>query len=111
TATALVMVANVPLVNETLNVTVAEAAGARVPRLQMMGLAVASQLPWLGIGVLKVTPLGRESVSVTPVAGKGPLLTTVILYVTTVNVVPITLLVVSCMETARSAVVAPPGLT
>jgi len=61
-------------VGMTTIVTVALAAFAKVPRLQ---LTAAVQVPWLGVAETNVTPVGTASVKVTPVAGDGPLLVTV----------------------------------
>src|SRR6266850_508174 len=74
-ATTLVVFVTVPVAaGLTTMVTVALAALARVPRLQ---LTVVVQVPWLGVAETNVTPAGTASVRVTPVAGDGPLLVTV----------------------------------
>jgi hypothetical protein len=79
-------------------VTVAVAALARVPRLQ---LTAAVQVPWLGVAETNVTPVGTASVKVTPVAGDGPLLVTIRVYV---RLLPIpTGLGEAVLVTARSA--------
>src|SRR5262245_46529293 len=76
TVTVLVIVFDgLPLAFTAISI-VAEAAEARVPRLQMTVSFVAAQFPWLEVDVVKVTPAGRGSVSVTPVAAAGPLLVT-----------------------------------
>ncbi len=57
--------------------TVAEAPLASVPSAQLIGVEPL-QVPWLGVGAAKsCTPAGSASLSVTPVAGDGPLLVTV----------------------------------
>jgi hypothetical protein len=73
-ATLAVFVTVPAAVGVTTIVTVALAALARVPRLQ---LTAAVQVPWLGVAETNVTPVGTASVKVTPVAGDGPLLVTV----------------------------------
>jgi hypothetical protein len=75
--TVTVLVKGPGAVGMTPRVIVAEAPGARVPRLQVTVPAVAAQLPWLEAGGVKVTPADRGSLSVTLVAGEGPLLVTV----------------------------------
>ena len=60
----------------TTMVTVAEAPLARSPRAQVT-VVVPEQLPWLAVDDRALRPDGSVSVTVTPVAGFGPLLVTV----------------------------------
>jgi hypothetical protein len=60
----------------TTRVTVALALSVRMPRPQTTVL-VPVQLPWLGVAETKLTPAGKMSVIVTPVALLGPLLVAV----------------------------------
>ena len=64
-------------VGVTIIVTFAETPLPNVPRLQVTVL-VPLQLPWLGVADTNVTPAGKVSVTVTPVALFGPLFVTVI---------------------------------
>src|ERR1700730_17424357 len=64
----------------TLMLIVALAPLARLPTVQVTVPAEFVQLPWLDVAETKVTPLGRVSVTVTPVAGLGPLLVATIVY-------------------------------
>src|SRR5216684_1797309 len=57
-----------------LMVIVALAPEARLPTVQVTVPDAWVQVPWLEVAEPKVTPLGRVSVTVTPVAGLGPLL-------------------------------------
>src|SRR5256885_2277675 len=50
------------------------------PRLQVT-VAVPVHNPWLGVDEIKLTPGGKVSVTMTFVAGEGPLLVTAIRYV------------------------------
>ena len=61
-------------------VTVAEAPLARSPSAHVT-VVVPEQLPWLAVDDLALSPEGSVSVTVTPVAGFGPLLVTVSVYV------------------------------
>src|SRR5207249_1900405 len=61
--------------------TLACAEAARAPRLNVRVLPLWVKLPWLGLAETKLTPAGRVAVRVTPVAGSGPALLTVTLYV------------------------------
>ena len=61
------------VVGVTTMLTAAFTPVAIVPRLQVI-VAAPVQLPWLDVTETKVTPAGNLSVSVTPVAGEGPLL-------------------------------------
>ena len=65
------------VVGVTRRVIVAVAVLARLPSAQLR-LLVPLQLPWLVLTELKVTPAGSVSVSVTALAGSGPLLRTLI---------------------------------
>src|SRR5229473_5788785 len=56
-----------------LMVIVALAPEARLPTEQVTVPEAKVQVPWLEVAEPKVTPLGRVSVTVTPVAGDGPL--------------------------------------
>src|SRR5229473_6172092 len=56
-----------------LMVIVALAPEARLPTEQVTVPEALVQVPWLDVAEPKVTPLGRVSVTVTPVAGDGPL--------------------------------------
>ena len=69
--------AMVPLVAVTFTVraTVAVAAFASVPRLQVT-VVVPEHEPWLGVAETNDTPAGRTSVTTTLVAALGPLLST-----------------------------------
>jgi hypothetical protein len=62
--TTMVMVASLP-----------GALAARLPRLQAMVL-VPLQFPWVEEAETNVTPAGKVSVTVTPVAGCGPMFLT-----------------------------------
>src|ERR1700704_2390633 len=57
-----------------LIVIVALAPDASEPTVQTTGLPVTVQVPWVEVAVAEVTPAGRVSVTVAPVAGLGPLL-------------------------------------
>lgn len=59
----------------TVKVIVAEAALAKVPRLQVT-VVVPLQLPVFGVAETNVVPAGRMSVTTTFVADAGPLLVT-----------------------------------
>ena len=58
--------------------TVAELPFARAPRLQVT-VVVPLQAPCVGVAETKLTPAGNGSVTVTLVAGEGPVLVTIIL--------------------------------
>ena len=75
-AEALAVSVSVP-VAEVLTAIATEALEplANVPRLQV---TEPLQVPWLGVEEINVTPEGRESERVTPVAGEGPLFITII---------------------------------
>ena len=60
-------------VGVTTRVTVALALLLIVPRGQLTVL-VPLQLPWPGVAETKLTPAGKVSVKLTPVAVEGPLL-------------------------------------
>ena len=60
----------------TLIETLALAAFARVPSEQVTVPADCEQLPWEGVAELNVTPAGKVSVRVMPVALEGPALAT-----------------------------------
>src|SRR6266571_403842 len=64
----------------TTMLATAELPLARLPKLQIT-VAVPLHVPCVGVAGPKVTPAGRVSVTVTLVAGDGPLLVTEILYV------------------------------
>ena len=57
----------------TVMVNVELAPEARLPTEQVTVPEALVQVPWLEDAETKVTPLGRVSVTVTPVAGDGPL--------------------------------------
>ena len=57
----------------TSMVIVALAPEARLPTEQVTVPEALVQVPWLDDAETKVTPAGRVSVTVTPVAGLGPL--------------------------------------
>src|ERR1700716_3476197 len=57
-----------------LIVIVALAPDASEPTVQTTVLPVTVQVPWVEVAVTEVTPAGRVSVTVAPVAGSGPLL-------------------------------------
>src|SRR5882672_3960244 len=59
---------------------VALAPLARLPTVQVTVPAEFVQVPWLEDAETKATPLGRVSVTTTPVAGLGPLLVATIVY-------------------------------
>src|SRR5437870_4535502 len=61
----------------TVMVIVALAPEARLPTVQVTVPDACVQVPWLEDAETKVTPLGRVSVTTTPVAGLGPLLVAV----------------------------------
>jgi hypothetical protein len=65
----------------TVMVTVADPALAIAPRLQVTVPALWLQVPWVAVADTNVTPLGRVSVRVTPVAPLGPALLTLTVYV------------------------------
>ena len=69
------------VVGVTLIVTVTGVVMRTVPRLQVTVVVTCVQLPWLATAEPNVTFGGRVSVSTTPVAGSGPALATVIVYV------------------------------
>src|SRR3989442_1610311 len=56
-----------------LMVIVALAPEARLPTEQVTVPEALVQVPWLEDAETKLTPLGRVSLTVTPVAGDGPL--------------------------------------
>src|SRR4030081_3099325 len=56
-----------------LIVIVALAPDASEPTVQTTVLPVTVQVPWVEVAVAALTPAGRVSVTVTPVAGLGPL--------------------------------------
>src|SRR5438309_1261278 len=56
----------------TLMVIVALAPLARLPTEQVTVPEALVQVPWLEVAETKVTPAGRVSVTVTPVAADGP---------------------------------------
>jgi hypothetical protein len=60
----------------TVMVTVADPALAIAPRLQVTVPALWLQVPWVAVADTKITPLGRVSVRVTPLAPLGPALLT-----------------------------------
>ena len=68
----------VPVVEEstvTTMVTVAVLPLAMSPKLQVtMPSASLQGPPWLGLADTKVTPAGKVSVTITPVASEGPVL-------------------------------------
>src|SRR3990172_78219 len=65
-------------VGVTTIVTVALAPLANPPKLQLIvGGEGSGQLPWLGVADTKLTPAGRVSLTITPVAAAGPLFVTV----------------------------------
>jgi hypothetical protein len=64
-------------VGVTTSVTVIVPPLAIPPRLQVTVPLTWLQVPWLGVADTKVTPAGRVSVRVTPVALLGPALLTV----------------------------------
>jgi hypothetical protein len=67
----------------TTTVIVAFAPFAKLPRLHVKTPPEGTpQVPWLGLAESNVTLAGNVSVTVTPVAELGPLLVTVIVYVT-----------------------------
>src|SRR5437867_2206530 len=65
----------------TTIVTVVVALAARLPRLQVTVPPDAVQVGPAGVDDTNVTPAGRVSVRVTPVAAEGPALLTWIVYV------------------------------
>ena len=67
-----------PIVGMTTTVTVADAPTARPPTEQVTVPDAWVQVPWVEDAEEKVTPAGRGSVTVTPVAGLGPALATLI---------------------------------
>jgi len=78
TRARLVIVPALP--GRTTILTVALAAGARLPRLHVTAV-VPEQLPWLAVTERAVRPAGRSSTRVTPVAGLLPLFSTRTMYV------------------------------
>src|SRR5712664_1640369 len=60
----------------TTIVIVALALGASVPMVQVTVPLAWVQVPWVEVAETNVTPVGRVSVAVTPVACEGPLLVT-----------------------------------
>src|SRR6185369_3388482 len=68
---------NGKLVTVTLMVTMLLALGASVPRVQVTTPLLCAQVGVLGTDETKVTPAGKVSVTVTPVAVDGPLLVAV----------------------------------
>jgi hypothetical protein len=56
--------------------TPAPAPSATVPRSHVTVPPSSVQLPWVGFAASNVTPAGRVSVTVTPVASCGPVLST-----------------------------------
>ncbi len=67
-----------------------------------MNTGPAVQVPWLGVTVPAVKPLGKVSVSVTAVASDGPALVTVMTYVP-LDTPAVTIVTPSVLVTARSA--------
>ncbi len=65
-------VIELPDVGVTVMVTLAFPPLATEPRLQVTVPLACEQLPWVGVAELNVTPPGRVSVTVTPVAPEGP---------------------------------------
>ena len=61
----------------TITVVVAAAPSAMLPRSTVNTPLAKLSVPWLGVAETKVTPVGRVSVMVTPVAAEGPLLVVV----------------------------------
>ena len=78
-ALALAVLLNCPVACGTQTMlTVAALPLARVPRLQVT-VVVPLQVPCVGVAETKVTPAGNGSVTVTFVAGEGPVLVAIIL--------------------------------
>jgi hypothetical protein len=69
------------VVGVTTIVTVALPPFAMLPRLQVTVLDPLQPLPWLGVADTNITPAGKGSVTVTPVAVLGPALPTINVYV------------------------------
>ncbi len=64
----------------TTSVMLADTCGLRIPMGQVT-VAVPVHVPCVGVAETKVTPAGKVSVTLTPVAWEGPLLATPIVYV------------------------------
>jgi hypothetical protein len=69
----------------TVSVALAAAPLASEPIEQVTIPPASAQAPWLAVVLSKLIPLGRVSVSVTPVAPDGPLLVTVSVYVSVLS--------------------------
>ena len=75
-ALTLAVLVNCPAIwGVTVMFTIAPAAFAIDPRLHVT-VVVPTQVPWVGIAETKFMPGGRASVTVTFVAGDGPLFVT-----------------------------------
>src|SRR2546426_785365 len=76
--TVAVLLAGPGSVRITTIVTLADAPTARLPTAQVTMPDAWVQAPWVEDAEKKVTPAGSGSVTVTPVAGPGPALATLI---------------------------------